>query len=98
MPSSSYEFILSRVISSTHMVFTGFIACCFLKEPCGVFETFIVTLIIGGVGAVVQPESIFGSDLPKVEESGDGLYQQFIAKVVLLLGSVSAAVSFVVAR
>ncbi len=85
---------LSRVISSTQMVFTGLIACCFLGEDCGSCETLVVTLTLGGIIAVVQPEAIFGA-AAAAEGRGTSYY---FAAMVNVLGSVISSFGIVALR
>ncbi|XP_014666506.1 PREDICTED: solute carrier family 35 member G1-like [Priapulus caudatus] len=48
------------VIRFSAPVFVGVLACIFLKERCGIFETFWVLLSIAGVILVVKPNFLFG--------------------------------------
>ncbi len=85
-----------RVIASTQMVFTGLVACCFLSEPCGLFETAIVILTLSGVIIVIQPEFIFGG-VQAASSIQDGSWH-YVAAAVIMFGSICSSFAIVAIR
>ena len=75
-------------------VYVSVIACIFLKEECGIFQTFTIGVTIGGVLLISKPTFLFGVD----PESVVGVDLRMEGIIVAVMSSLGASVTFVMIR
>ena len=90
----------ARTISATHPIFVTLLACAFLNEPCGIFETLSLFVTVIGMVIVMHPPFIFGSHGDCWHDSLSGTYdkQYFIAAAFAAFGTLCQAGGFVATR
>ncbi len=80
------------------MVFTGLFACCFLREPCGIFEITIVIFTLSGVTIVVQPEFLFGAAHVATTVTMVDEYMRYMAAAGIMAGAMVSSLGYIATR